>query len=64
MPRKMAAAADFTVKQEVLDDVVEAVRALRANPKIDRARVFVLGHSLGGMLIPRIGAADPAPWPD
>ena len=55
---KSAAAADFTVKQEVLDDVVEAVRALRANPKVDRARVFVLGHSLGGMLIPRIGAAD------
>ena len=23
------------------------------------ARVFVLGHSLGGMLIPRIAAADP-----
>ena len=55
---KSAAAADFTVKQEVLDDVVEAVRALRANPRVDRARVFVLGHSLGGMLIPRIGAAD------
>jgi uncharacterized protein len=56
---KLAAVTDFTVKQEVVDDVLEAVRVLRANPKIDRARVFVLGHSLGGMLIPRIGAADP-----
>ena len=56
----LAAVADFTVKQEVVDDVLEAVRLLRANPKIDRARVFVVGHSLGGMLIPRIGAADPA----
>jgi alpha-beta hydrolase superfamily lysophospholipase len=35
------------------------VKALRAVPRIDSARVFVLGHSLGGMLIPRIGAADP-----
>ena len=57
---KLAAAADFTVKQEVVDDALGAVRVLRANPKIDRARVFVIGHSLGGMLIPRIGAANPA----
>jgi dienelactone hydrolase len=59
-PAKLAAVADFTVKQEVVDDVLEAVRALRLNPKVNRARVFVLGHSLGGMLIPRIGAADPS----
>ena len=59
-PAKLAGVPGFTVKQEVVDDVMEAVRALRANPKIDRAKVFVLGHSLGGMLIPRIGAADPS----
>jgi dienelactone hydrolase len=59
-PSKLAAIPDFTVKQEVLDDVLEAAKTLRANPKVDSARVFVLGHSLGGMLIPRIGAADPA----
>jgi uncharacterized protein len=58
--RKLATIADFTVKQEVVEDALEAVKALRANPKIDRARVFVLGHSLGGLLIPRIGGADPA----
>ena len=26
---------------------------------IDPTRVYVLGHSLGGMLVPRIGTADP-----
>jgi dienelactone hydrolase len=57
---KLSAIAGFTVKQEVVDDALEGVRLLRAHPKIDRARVFVLGHSLGGLLIPRIGAADPA----
>jgi dienelactone hydrolase len=57
---KLAGIADFTVKQEVLDDVREAVKTLRSNPGIDPARIFVLGHSLGGMLIPRIGTADPS----
>jgi alpha-beta hydrolase superfamily lysophospholipase len=56
---KAATLTDFTVAQEVLEDVLEAVKALRAQPRIDSARVFVLGHSLGGMLIPRIGTADP-----
>jgi uncharacterized protein len=57
---KLAGMADLTVKQEVVDDVLEALKVLRANPKVDRARLFVLGHSLGGMLVPRIGAADPS----
>lgn len=59
-PSKMAALPGLTVKQEVLDDAVEAAKTLRATARVDPARVFVLGHSLGGMLIPRIGAADPS----
>jgi alpha-beta hydrolase superfamily lysophospholipase len=49
---KVAALKDFTVKQEVIDDALEAVETLRAQPEIDPKRAFVLGHSLGGMLIP------------
>jgi uncharacterized protein len=56
---KVATLEDFTVRQEVIEDVLEAVKALRAQPVIDPQRVFVLGHSLGGMLVPRIGTADP-----
>ena len=55
---RMAALTDVTVKQEVVDDALEAVRFLRAQSRIDQGRVFVLGHSLGAGLIPRIGAAD------
>jgi hypothetical protein len=57
---KVAGLTEFTVHQEVIEDVLAAVKALRAQSRIDSARVFVLGHSLGGMLVPRIGTADPA----
>jgi dienelactone hydrolase len=49
----------LTVKEEVLDDALEAVALLRTRPEIDARLVFVLGHSLGGFLAPRLGAADP-----
>jgi dienelactone hydrolase len=49
--------AGLTVKEETVDDALEAVRLLGKTPGIDRRRIFVLGHSLGGMLIPRIGLA-------
>ncbi len=45
---------DLTVRQETIDDAAAAVEFLAANPDIDKHRIFVLGHSLGGMLIPRI----------
>jgi dienelactone hydrolase len=50
----------LTVQEEVLDDALEAVALLRELPEIDARRIFVLGHSLGGFLAPRLGTADPA----
>ncbi len=49
----------FTVKEEVIDDVLSAISLLRQNPQINSEKIYVLGHSLGGMLIPRIGTLDP-----
>jgi dienelactone hydrolase len=49
----------FTVDDETVDDAVAAVAKLRADPRIDPKRIFVAGHSLGGMVAPRIAAADP-----
>ncbi len=49
-----------TVKEEVVDDALAAIALLRAQPEVDAKRVAVLGHSLGGMLAPRIAAGDPA----
>jgi len=48
-----------TVKEEVTDDALDAVALLRKTKEIDPKRVFVLGHSLGAFMAPRIGKADP-----
>lgn len=50
-------ARTFTVKEETIDDALEAVKVLRANPSIHPKKIFILGHSLGGMLIPRMAIA-------
>jgi dienelactone hydrolase len=49
--------AAMTVKEETVDDALEAVKRLKATAGIDPQRIFVLGHSLGGMLVPRIAVA-------
>ena len=50
---------DAGVDQETTDDAVAAVALLHATPGVDPARIFVLGHSLGAMLAPRIAARAP-----
>jgi dienelactone hydrolase len=54
---KVAGIPGFTVKEEVIDDVVAAVKLMRTTDRIDPKRTYAAGHSLGGMLIPRIVAA-------
>jgi dienelactone hydrolase len=43
-----------TVREETMDDTVSAVALLRSRPEIDPGNIVILGHSLGGMLAPRI----------
>ncbi len=49
----------FDVDDETTVDAVAALTALAADPRINARRVFVLGHSQGGMLAPRIASR----WP-
>jgi len=49
----------LTVREETIGDALAAVSLLRKTEKIDPERIFLLGHSLGGMLVPRIAAGDP-----
>ncbi|MAG37265.1 MAG: hypothetical protein CL878_13610 [Dehalococcoidia bacterium] len=50
----------FTVQEETIADALTGITLLRERAGIDREAVFVVGHSLGGTLAPRIGAQDPA----
>ena len=58
--RQVSADAKLTVDDEVTDDALTALHLLAKQQAIDPTRVFVLGHSEGGMLAPRIGKRDPA----
>lgn len=49
-----------TVKEEVIDDALSALALARQQPGVDPKRVFLLGHSMGAYLAPRIAPGDPA----
>ena len=46
----------ITVKEETIEDAILAVNMLKNDPRIDHNRIFILGHSMGAMLAPRIDA--------
>lgn len=48
-----ATSADFA------DDVRSAVRWLRSRPDIDASKIFLVGHSEGGVIAPMVAASDP-----
>ena len=50
-----------TVKEEVIDDALSALALARQQPGVDPQRVFLLGHSMGAYLAPRIAQGGPAP---
>jgi uncharacterized protein len=48
----------FTLREETIEDAVRGIAVARRQPEVDPARVFVLGHSLGGYATPRIARQD------
>lgn len=57
-PQSFAGKA-FTVKEEVIDDALAAVELLENQAELQQLPVFVLGHSLGALLAPRIASGQP-----
>ena len=54
--RKLLKEGSITVWEETIEDALRATKLLRKDPRIDRSRVFLVGHSMGAMLAPRIDA--------
>ena len=50
--------AKLTVDDETISDARAALTLLAKQSEIDPARIFLLGHSLGGYLAPRIATGD------
>lgn len=48
----------LTMQQETVDDALVAVKYLAEQPGIDPSRIFVIGHSQGGLALPRILQQD------
>jgi uncharacterized protein len=51
---KMATEKNLTMTMETVDDAVAAVEFLEKQAFIDPKRIYVLGHSQGGYMMPRI----------
>lgn len=51
--------ASVTIEAEVLEDADAAIALAMADDRLDHSRVYILGHSLGGMLTPAIAASHP-----
>ena len=45
-----------TVREETIEDAVKAADLLRRDPHIDPDQLYIIGHSMGAMLAPRIDA--------
>ena len=45
---------DATVREEPIEDALLALEILKNDPRIDSENIYILGHSMGAMLAPRI----------
>jgi dienelactone hydrolase len=55
---KIKGMRDFTVNEETVDDAVRAAAFLKKQPEVNPQKVYMLGHSLGGYVAPRIAADE------
>ena len=55
----MSQAQDFTVADEYAPHAVAAVHLLEQHQDVDVEGVFLLGHSLGGTVTPRVATREP-----
>ncbi|MER7787187.1 alpha/beta fold hydrolase [Streptomyces sp. NPDC097640] len=59
-PGRVADDHDFTMADEYVPHAAAAVRTLQDRPAVDPGRIFVVGHSMGGKVAPRVAATEPS----
>jgi hypothetical protein len=57
-PEETAVDKNLTVKEEVVDDAIQAVHFLKNHTNVDKNQIYVLGHSLGAMMAPQIATLN------
>jgi uncharacterized protein len=57
--KEMASSTSITVFDETVEDASLALEFIKSNPLIDTRKMYILGHSLGGNLMPKIAALTP-----
>lgn len=53
---KMIREKNITVKEETIEDAILATEILKQDARIDDTKIYIIGHSMGAMLAPRIDA--------
>lgn len=53
---KLVKEKNVTVKMETIEDALLATEILKKDSRIDKDNIFIIGHSMGAMLAPRIDA--------
>ncbi len=56
----VATTPGFTMTDDYLPHALEAIRQLQTTAGVDPARIFVVGHSMGGKIAPRVAEAAPS----
>jgi len=55
---RLAGMSNFTVQEETVEDAVKAIALVRSQAEVNGGRVFLIGHSLGAYVAPRIAEQD------
>lgn len=53
------AQSDFTIGIDSLDDAADAISYALSCDKIDKEHIYLIGHSLGGMMAPKVAYDNP-----
>lgn len=48
--------SEFTIQDDSLNDVYQAIKYAKKLKSVDKKRIYIIGHSLGGMMAPKIAA--------